>query len=99
MALANEDTNLPNDLEPFWMPYTANRQFKSAPRMFVEAEGMHYTTSDGRKVLDATAGLWCVNAGHRRQPIIDAVRKQVEKLDFAPTFQAGHPLSSSSPPV
>ena len=92
MSTANE-TLLPNDLESFWMPFTANRQFKGNPRMFVEAEGMHYITADGRRVLDGTAGLWCVNAGHRRKPIIDAVSKQVEKLDFAPGFQMGHPLS------
>ncbi|NQW12172.1 MAG: aspartate aminotransferase family protein [Alphaproteobacteria bacterium] len=93
MARAANDTSVPNDLEPFWMPFTANRQFKAQPRLFVEAEGVHYTTSDGRKVLDGTSGLWCCNAGHRRKPIIEAVQRQVEKLDFAPTFQMGHPLS------
>jgi len=93
MALAANDQTKPNDLDPFWMPFTANRQFKQQPRMFVEAEGVHYTTADGRKVLDGTSGLWCCNAGHRRKPIIEAVQKQVEKLDFAPTFQMGHPLS------
>jgi beta-alanine--pyruvate transaminase len=93
MALTATDQTKPNDLEPFWMPFTANRQFKKQPRMFVEAEGMHYTTADGRKVLDGTSGLWCCNAGHRRRPIIEAVQRQVEKLDFAPTFQMGHPLS------
>jgi len=93
MDLAANDQTKPNDLDPFWMPFTANRQFKKQPRMFVEAEGMHYTTTDGRKVLDGTAGLWCCNAGHRRRPIIEAVQRQVEKLDFAPTFQMGHPLS------
>jgi len=93
MALAANDQTKPNDLDPFWMPFTANRQFKKQPRMFVEAEGMHYTTAEGRKVLDGTSGLWCCNAGHRRKPIIEAVQRQVEKLDFAPTFQMGHPLS------
>jgi beta-alanine--pyruvate transaminase len=93
MATAANDQTKPNDLEPFWMPFTANRQFKKQPRIFVEAEGMHYTTTEGRKVLDGTAGLWCCNAGHRRRPIIEAVQRQVEKLDFAPTFQMGHPLS------
>jgi beta-alanine--pyruvate transaminase len=87
------DANVPNDLDSLWMPFTANRQFKKEPRLFVEAEGMHYITADGRRVLDGTAGLWCVNAGHRRKPIIEAVRKQVEKLDYAPGFQIGHPLS------
>ena len=87
------ENSVPNDLEPLWMPFTANRQFKKQPRLFVEAEGMHYITAEGRRVLDGTSGLWCVNAGHRRKPIIEAVRKQVEKLDYAPGFQMGHPLS------
>ncbi|MEL6679793.1 MAG: aspartate aminotransferase family protein, partial [Pseudomonadota bacterium] len=81
----------PNDLNAFWMPFTANRQFKSAPRMFVAAEGMHYTTSDGRKVLDGTAGLWCCNAGHKRPRIVEAIQRQAEELDYAPAFQMGHP--------
>ena len=64
-----------NNLEAFWMPFTANRQFKKAPRMFVSADRMHYTTSEGRKVLDATAGLWCVNAGHARPKIRSANKR------------------------
>ena len=83
--------NAPNNLEAFWMPFTANRQFKQAPRMFVSADRMHYTTMDGRKVLDGTAGLWCVNAGHKRPKIVEAVQKQVAELDYAPAFQMGHP--------
>src|SRR5512134_2277152 len=79
------------DLEPFWMPFTANRQFKAAPRILVSAKDMHYTTEDGRKVLDSSAGLWCVNAGHCREPIMRAIKQQVETLDFAPAFQMGHP--------
>ena len=79
------------DLEPFWMPFTANRQFKSAPRILVSAKDMHYTAEDGRKILDSTAGLWCVNAGHCREPIVRAIRQQAGSLDFAPTFQMGHP--------
>ncbi|MEO5762290.1 MAG: aspartate aminotransferase family protein [Vicinamibacteria bacterium] len=79
------------DLDAFWMPFTANRQFKQTPRMLVKASGMHFTTDDGRQVLDGTAGLWCVNAGHCRPKIVEAVRKQVGELDFAPTFQMGHP--------
>jgi len=79
------------DLDAFWMPFTANRQFKQTPRMLVKAEGMHYTTDDGRTVLDGTAGLWCVNAGHCRPTIVEAVRKQVGELDYAPPFQMGHP--------
>ena len=81
----------PNDLRAFWMPFTANRQFKQAPRMFVAAEGMHYTTSDGRKVLDGTAGLWCCNAGHGRPRISEAIAAQAKELDYAPAFQMGHP--------
>jgi beta-alanine--pyruvate transaminase len=81
----------PDQLEAFWMPFTSNRQFKAHPRLLVAAEGMHYTTADGRRVLDGTAGLWCVNAGHRRPRIVEAVQKQVATMDFAPTFQMGHP--------
>jgi len=81
----------PNNLESFWMPFTANRQFKSKPRLFVGAKDMHYTTVDGRKVLDGTAGLWCVNAGHGREKITEAVRDQVGRMDYAPAFQMGHP--------
>ncbi|MET3593792.1 MULTISPECIES: aspartate aminotransferase family protein [Mesorhizobium] len=82
----------PNDLSAFWMPFTANRQFKQAPRMFVSAKDMHYTTSDGRKVLDGTAGLWCVNAGHCRPKITEAIQQQAAELDYAPAFQMGHPI-------
>ncbi|EWC42374.1 aminotransferase class III-fold pyridoxal phosphate-dependent enzyme [Pseudomonas stutzeri] len=78
--------------EHFWMPFTANRQFKSSPRLLESAEGMYYTASDGRKVLDGTAGLWCCNAGHGRREISEAVSRQIARMDFAPTFQMGHPL-------
>ena len=81
----------PNDLSAFWMPFTANRQFKKAPRMFVGAKDMFYTTSDGRQVLDGTAGLWCVNAGHCRPKITEAIAEQAAELDYAPAFQMGHP--------
>jgi beta-alanine--pyruvate transaminase len=83
----------PNDLSAFWMPFTANRQFKQAPRMLVAAKDMHYTAADGRKILDGTAGLWCVNAGHCRPKITEAVQAQVAELDYAPAFQMGHPLA------
>ncbi len=83
--------SVPNDLEAFWMPFTANRQFKKNPRMFVGADGMYYTTADGRQVLDGTAGLWCVNAGHKRPRIVEAIQQQVAELDYAPAFQMGHP--------
>ncbi|MCE7028637.1 aspartate aminotransferase family protein [Jiella avicenniae] len=88
----NEQTRIaPNNLEAFWMPFSANRQFKQAPRMFVAARDMHYTTSDGRQVLDGTAGLWCVNAGHCRPKITEAIQRQAAELDYAPAFQMGHP--------
>jgi len=80
-----------NNLEAFWMPFSANRQFKQKPRMFVSAKDMHYTTDDGRKVLDATAGLWCCNIGHARPKVVAAVSKQIQELDYAPAFQMGHP--------
>jgi beta-alanine--pyruvate transaminase len=86
--MSTQNTNL----DAFWMPFTANRQYKSAPRVLVSAEGMHYTTEDGRKIIDGTAGLWCTNAGHARSEITEAVSKQLQQLDFAPTFQMGHPL-------
>ncbi|HEY5558647.1 MAG TPA: aspartate aminotransferase family protein [Steroidobacteraceae bacterium] len=80
-------------LEAFWMPFTANRQFKAAPRLLARAEGMHYWTPDGRQVLDGAAGLWCVNAGHGRREITEAVAKQIATMDYAPPFQMGHPLA------
>ena len=82
---------VPNDLSAYWMPFTANRQFKKAPRMFVSADRMHYRTADGREVLDGTAGLWCCNAGHNRPRIVEAIRQQAGELDYAPSFQMGHP--------
>src|SRR3977135_1734274 len=75
------------------MPFTANRQFKAEPRLIASAEGMHYTTVDGRKVIDGSAGLWCVNAGHGRREIADAVQRQLMTLDYAPSFQIGHPIA------
>ena len=89
-SLAHADTN---NLEPFFMPFTANREFKADPRLIVGAEGMHYIARDGRRIIDASAGLWCVNAGHCRRPIIEAVQRQVETMDFSPTFQMGHPAA------
>jgi beta-alanine--pyruvate transaminase len=80
-----------NNLEAFWMPFSANRQFKQAPRMLVGAEGMYYRSADGRKVLDGTSGLWCCNAGHARPKIVEAIAKQAKELDYAPAFQMGHP--------
>lgn len=80
-----------NDLEAFWMPFTANRAFKQRPRLLAYAKDMHYFTPDGRAILDGTAGLWCANAGHCRAAISEAIRGQAGELDFAPPFQFGHP--------
>ncbi len=81
----------PNTMTSFWMPFTANRDFLREPRMIHSAEGMYYTSSDGRKIMDGTAGLWCVNAGHRDPLIVEALQRQVEELDYAPNFQFSHP--------
>jgi beta-alanine--pyruvate transaminase len=82
---------LPNDLEAYWMPFTPNRAFKKAPRLITRAKDMYYYATDGRAVLDATAGLWCCNAGHGRDEIVAAIKRQAEELDYAPAFQFGHP--------
>ncbi len=82
-----------NSFAEFWMPFTANRSFKSSPRLLVSASGMHYRTSDDRQLLDGTSGLWCVNAGHGRRKIVEAMAEQAGQLDFAPTFQLGHPAA------
>jgi len=79
-------------LDELWMPFTANRAFKRAPRMLVAAKDMHYTSADGRQILDGTAGLWCVNAGHCRDGIVAAIREQAGTMDYAPPFQMGHPI-------
>ena len=81
------------NLENFWMPFTANRQFKQTPRLLESAQGMYYRDVDGNQILDGTAGLWCVNAGHGRPEITEAVARQLEKLDYAPAFQMGHPVA------
>ncbi len=85
------DLSDPAALSAWWMPFTANRDFKAAPRMLVSAEGMHYRTADGRTVLDGAAGLWCVNAGHAQPRIVHAIVNSAQTLDFAPSFQMGHP--------
>jgi beta-alanine--pyruvate transaminase len=81
------------DLDAFWMPFTANRQFKANPRLLTRAEGMHYWTADGRQVIDGVAGLWCVNAGHGRREIAEAVARQLNTMEYAPAFQMGHPIA------
>ncbi|PXA90660.1 aspartate aminotransferase family protein [Caulobacter sp. D5] len=84
-----------NDLDAYWMPFTPNRRFKANPRLLASAKGMHYATPDGRQILDATSGLWCVNAGHGREQITEAIRKQAGEMDYAPSFNLGHPLAFS----
>ena len=86
---------IPNDLEAFWMPFTPNRSFKKNPRMITRAKGMFYFTPEGRAVTDGTAGLWCTNAGHNREPIVAAIQAQAAELDYAPAFQFGHPKAFS----
>jgi len=80
-------------LDALWLPFTANKAFKARPRLLIGAKDMHYVADDGRDILDGAAGLWCVNAGHCRQPIVEAVQKAVATIDFAPAFQMGHPAT------
>src|ERR671922_3073611 len=80
------------NLEAYWMPFTDNRRFKAKPRLVVAAKDMYYTTADGRQVLDGLATLWCVNAGHGRPRIVEAIRKQAGGLGFASSFSLGDPL-------
>jgi beta-alanine--pyruvate transaminase len=89
--MSNATTPLAPDLEALWLPFTANRQFKAKPRLLARANGMYYWTPDGRQILDGVAGLWCVNAGHGRREITQAVATQLETLDYAPPFQMAHP--------
>src|SRR5262249_23967699 len=84
-------TAIPNDLQSYWLPFTPNRAFKAAPRLLARAKDMHYFTPDGRAALDGTAGLWCTNAGHNRDPIVAAIQRQAAELDYAPAFQFSHP--------
>src|ERR1700693_5532999 len=84
---------VPNDLSAFWLPFTPNRAFKKKPRLISRAKDMHYYTPEGRAILDGTAGLWCCNAGHNRAPIVEAIKRQAEELDYAPAFQFAHPKS------
>jgi beta-alanine--pyruvate transaminase len=85
----------PNDLEAFWMPFTANRSFKKRPRIVVRAKDMHYYTAENHAVLDGAAGMWCCNAGHNRDSIVEAIRAEAETLDYAPPFQFAHPKAFS----
>ncbi len=92
MKLENPHTGTALSLDEWWMPFTANRHFKAAPRLLAKAEGMYYWTPEGREILDGTAGLWCVNAGHCRKPIVEAVQLQAATMDYAPPFNVGHPV-------
>jgi beta-alanine--pyruvate transaminase len=96
-ATAPQPTTTPSAqegaLDALWMPFTANKAFKARPRLLVAAKDMHYTADDGRQILDGAAGLWCVNAGHCRAPIVRAVQQAVATIDFAPAFQMGHPAT------
>ena len=87
--------SLPNDLSAFWLPFTPNRDFKRNPRILARAEGMYFFDESGRALLDTCSGLWCVNAGHNRKPIVEAIRRAAGELDFAPTFQFAHPAAFS----
>ncbi len=89
----NPNRSNSTSLDSYWMPFTANRQFKANPRLLTSAEGMYYTSNDGRQVLDGTAGLWCVNVGHGRHQIASAVKHQLSTMDYAPSFQMGHPVA------
>jgi beta-alanine--pyruvate transaminase len=91
MSTAAARVEVPNDLEAFWLPFTPNRAFKKAPRLISRSKDMHYYTPEGREILDATAALWCCNAGHNRPPIVAAIQRQAAELDFSPTFQFAHP--------
>ena len=94
-VLAQRDAGAahPHAMDAYWMPFTANRQFKKAPRLLAKASGMHFWTPEGREILDGIAGLWCVNAGHARPKIVEAIQQQAAELDFAPPFNMGHPLA------
>ena len=90
---SSQSANFPNDLESLWMPFSANKHFKKKPRLISKAKGMYYYTPSGEKILDGVAGLWCCNAGHNREPIVEAIKNQASELDFAPAFNMGHPKS------
>src|SRR5256885_14418452 len=90
-ASASQTVALPNDLESYWIPFTPNRAFKAAPRLIARAKDMHYYTPEGRAVLDGTAGLWCTNAGHNRDPIVAAIRAQAGEPAYSPAFPFAHP--------
>jgi beta-alanine--pyruvate transaminase len=91
MSTAPKPVPVPNDLAAYWLPFTPNRAFKAAPRLIVGAKDMHYIAADGHKILDGSAGMWCCNAGHGRDPIVKAIQDEAAALDYAPPFQFAHP--------
>ena len=91
LAVAQEGSSHPHAMDAYWMPFTANRQFKKAPRLLAKAKDMHFWTPEGRQILDGIAGLWCVNAGHARPKIVKAIAEQAAELDYAPPFNMAHP--------
>ena len=91
LAAAQEGSAHPHSMDAYWMPFTANRQFKKAPRLLAKAKDMHFWTPEGRQILDGIAGLWCVNAGHARPKIVQAIAEQAAELDYAPPFNMAHP--------
>ena len=97
LAVAQEGSSHPHAMDAYWMPFTANRQFKKAPRLLAKAKDMHFWTPEGRQILDGIAGLWCVNAGHARPKIVKAIAEQAAELDYAPPFNMAHPRPSSWP--
>ena len=84
---------IPNDLDSFWMPFTAKKLFKDNPRMIAKADGIYYETIQGHRVIDGTGGLWSVNAGHNQKHIVEAIQRQAAKLDFAHNFGQGHAVA------
>jgi beta-alanine--pyruvate transaminase len=93
MSTAPKPVPVPNDLAAYWLPFTPNRAFKAAPRLIVGAKDMHYIAADGHKILDGSAGMWCCNAGHGRDPIVKAIQDEAATLDYAPPFQFAHPTA------
>jgi beta-alanine--pyruvate transaminase len=90
--LAVNEINQSINMRPLWLPFTPNRQFKASPRLIHKAQGMFYETMEGKEILDGISGLWCVNAGHAREPIIKAIQKQARDLDYITAFNMAHPL-------
>src|SRR5665213_1823976 len=91
MKIQNPSLYAQNDLDSYWLPFTPNRAFKQRPRLLAQADGLYYRDETGRQILDGISGLWCVNAGHARKPIVAAIQAQAAELDYAPSFHFAHP--------